>query len=57
MDEEKRSEPRLILTERETVAVVDHREGDTDTGNYIAKLADLWAAVRKKSIEQSQALS
>ncbi|HEV2546404.1 MAG TPA: hypothetical protein VGU20_03645 [Stellaceae bacterium] len=57
MDGEKRREPRLIPAEREAVAAVDHREGDTDTGNYIAKLANVWAAVRKKSIEQSLGLS
>jgi hypothetical protein len=50
MDEDKRREPRLIPAEREAV---DDRERDTDTGNYITKLANVWAAARKKSIEQS----
>jgi hypothetical protein len=52
MDDEKRREPRLIPAEPEALAAVGDQEGDTDTGNYIAKLANVWAAVRKKSIEQ-----
>ena len=50
MDEDKRREPRLIPAEREAV---DDQERDTDTGHYIAQLANVWAAVRKKSIAQS----
>ena len=54
MDEDKRREPRLIPADRESLAGVDDRERDTDTDHYIAKLAHVWAAVRKKSIEQSK---
>jgi len=53
MDEGKRREPRLFLVEREPLAALDDRERDNDTGNYIAQLANAWAAVRRKSIEQS----
>jgi hypothetical protein len=51
MNEDKRREPRLISTERETLAPVDDRQSDTDTGNYISQLASAWSAVRKKSTE------
>jgi hypothetical protein len=40
MDEDTRREPRLIPAEREALAGVDDRQGDTDAGNYIAQLAN-----------------
>jgi hypothetical protein len=53
MSEDTSREPRLVHAEREALAAVDDREGETDTCNYIAQLANAWAAVRQKSIEQS----
>jgi hypothetical protein len=53
MSEDTSREPRLAPAEREALAAVDDREGETDTGHYIAQLANAWAAVRKKLIEQN----
>jgi hypothetical protein len=54
MEDEKRCQPRLIPAQSEVMVPVDGDDdgSDLDTGNYIAQLANAWAAVRKKPIER-----
>ena len=46
MEDEKRCQPRLIPAQSEVMVPVDGDDdgSDLDTGNYIAQLANAWAA-------------
>jgi hypothetical protein len=52
MEDQKSREPRLIAVESEVLLRGDDNGTELNTGNYIAHLANTWAAVRRKQIEQ-----
>jgi hypothetical protein len=52
MNKEERHEPRLIPTKAELPALSES-DGELDTGNYIAQIANAWATVRRKPLERA----